>query len=65
MRNAGAASTIAELILIGFRTMKPTRLTIKIPRLLDATAEGTLAVILLFLLAAGGVGMLAWLRFSG
>jgi hypothetical protein len=45
--------------------MKPTRLIIKIPRLLDATAEGALAVTLLFLLAVGGIGVLAWLRFGG
>lgn len=43
---------------------RPTRLILKIPRIMDAVAEGPLAVTLLFLLTLALIGVLAWLRLS-
>ena len=43
---------------------RPTRLIVKIPRLLDAVAEGPLAVALLFVLALAVIGTATWLRFN-
>jgi hypothetical protein len=41
---------------------KPTRLILKIPRLIDAAAEGPLAVTLLFVLVLALIGAAAFLR---
>lgn len=43
--------------------IKPTRLTLRIPRLLDAAAEGPLAVVLLFVLVLALIAA-AWLRLG-
>jgi hypothetical protein len=43
---------------------KPTKLTLRIPRLLDAATEGPLAVTLLFVLALVLIGAAAWLRLA-
>ncbi len=41
---------------------KPTRLTLRIPRLLDAVAEGPLAVTFLFVIALALIGAATWIR---
>lgn len=43
---------------------KLTRLSLRIPRLLDAVAEGPLAVALLFLLCLAMIATAAWMRFG-